>query len=270
MSKIWTDHHRDWFLEIDHSLYSEGQLEEMILSYLTMHLNGYYIVKCKMDCLNTKTNEINRPDIAIVKKDFTEWYVVEVELSSHRFKHIEEQVDTFLNCNYGASHATNIADNLLPITKIDYSEELTTMINTHVPKVLVLINSMRNTWFDTLNKMNCETGVFQIYRNKATHLALRFKGHFPLMNQDFGTCRFTTAPFLIEIIEKDFLDSVQVSEHEIIEATYEGRISQWKRVNSRNKIYLECMGNDVPLNPMTPRYLLVCNKAEREFQFVIA
>lgn len=267
MTKILLDNDQIWYREIAPSSFmSEGNLENTIISYLGSYLTEHYVVKCKMNIKNARTGRTNQPDIAIVKKDYSEWYVVEVELSSHRINHIEEQVDTFCNCDYGDEHAEYLSKNSTTLDK----GELKKMIAKYPPRVMVVVNDQNCKWTDTLKKYKCEVGIFQVYYDKHQNRLYRFHGHFPVMKHDFGTCKFLPGvPQMIELIENDFLDGLNIKSGDAIIASYKGKVARWKRRGTR-KVYLECTDSEIPLDPLSSRYLIIYHEQENEFEFIKA
>jgi hypothetical protein len=244
---------------------NEADLEHTVISYLGNYLKDHFVLKCKMDIKNSTTNLINKPDLAFIRKDYLEWYIVEVELSNHEFSHIKEQVETFLNCNYNHYHAQYLYKQNK--TELD-KPKLEHMINTINPHIMVIINDVNCKWHEALGAYNCKIGIFQIYYNRNQERVYRIQGDFPLIKHDFATCTFITGiPFMVEIIEKDFFDGLDIKNGELINASYRGKISRWKRVDTKKKLYLECKDSYIPLDPLSHRYIIIYNKSEQEFQF---
>ena len=266
MTKILEDIKKIWYKEIvPSSFMNEGDLEHTVLAYLSVYLKDHQVVKCKMYVKNVKTRRTNQPDLAIIKKDYKEWYLVEVELSSHRFKHIEEQIATFTNCDYNDSHASYLYKHNKGIFDED---KLMQMVAKYPPNVMVIVNDNNCKWIDSLEKYKCKVGIFQIYYDKNQNRLYRFHGHFPLMKHDFGTCTFVNGlPMMVELIEHDFLDGLDIANSDVISGVYNGKISKWKRVNSVNRVFLECLDKEIPLDPLTNRYIIIYDEKENEFQF---
>jgi hypothetical protein len=269
MTKILDDSNNIWFKEIAPSSFmNEGNLEQTVLAYLSSHLKNHFIVKCKMDIKNSKTRLKNQPDLAIISKDYKEWYVVEVELSSHRFKHIEEQVDTFKNGIYNYYHANYI---YRQDKSIFDESKLKTMVDKFLPKVMVIVNDKNCNWVDLLKPYKCELGIFQIYYDKNQNRLYRFNGHFPIMKHDFATCKFINGlPLMIELLEQDFLDGLDIKENDIIDGVYNGKSTNWRRVSSGKRVFLECIDRAIPLDPLTHRYMIIYNEVENDFEFIKA
>ena len=72
---------------------------------------------------------------------------------------------------------------------------------------------------------------------------------------------------MVELLERDFLDGLEVEDQETIEALYNGKISKWRRVNSKKRVYLECLDRAIPLDPLTRRYIIKYDSINQEFMF---
>ncbi len=269
MSKVLDDYNQKWFKELSpSSFFNESDLESTVQTYLSKHLINCFVLRGKIRVINNETNKVNIPDLIIVDKEYKEWYVVEVELSNHDLSHIKSQIDTFTKGIYDKSHANYLFQQNTDELDLD---ELNKMILRFPPKVFVIVNDFNCDWIDVFNQYDCKVGIFQIYYDRDQNRAYRFQGYFPLMKHDFGTCKFIPGlPTMIALNEKDFLDGIGIQPNEEIIAQYNGKISKWKRIDDRNSVYLECLSNTIPLDPLNKRYVITYDDIENTFHFIKA
>lgn len=266
MSQALHDPTDIWFREIlPSSWMSEADLERSVQIYLEKHIHDYHILLCKMDIESSSTRRTNRPDLVFIKKDYSKWFVVEVELSTHRFTHVREQVETFASGNYGDEHVkylfSRYSDRLV-------EEDLDEMIKSRSPNVMVVVNDEIAKWETELKPLRCRIGIFQIYHDREGKSLYRLKGYFPRIKHDFAYCQLQSGmPLLILLLNKDFLDTHAISENDEIHCDYDGKISSWKRRDSKGKIYLECSDHTIPLDPLKKQYMLVRDEHTNSYYF---
>lgn len=266
MSKILDDKNENWFKQISPTSYiDEKTLEQIIEVYLDKYLVNHSVIPCSMYIRNSVTKKRNKPDLAIISHDYSEWYVVEVELSSHRFKHIMQQIDTFCLGEYNQSHADYMFNQKNDVLNRDLVRR---MVREIPPRVMVIINDSVSSWMDELSSFNVDVGIFQIYYDQFQHRAYRFKGHFPALRQSFATCLLQPGlPTMVQILESDFFDGIGIKVNEEIGVIYNGRTTKWKRIRSRNIDLLHCLDDSIPLDPISRRYFLVFDQHQNEFEF---
>ena len=96
------DTNPDWYDEIDGTSFYEINFEEILLSKINYVYPDFWGVKFSITITNLD-GESSKPDLAIIRKDYMEWYVIEVEMGRHSWEdHVEKQVRVFSTGIYPA------------------------------------------------------------------------------------------------------------------------------------------------------------------------
>jgi len=260
-SKI-LDTDKKWFFEIDPASFYEKNLENTILSQMESIYPNYLGVPFAIDIANSE-GEIARPDFVLIRKDYQEWYVVEVELSRHSWDdHIEKQVRVFSTGIYEKEH---IAGHLFKKDSSLDIEKLEKMVDEHYPKVMVVVNEKMIDWGKKIKKYNAILSVFQIYKGTEGFDVYRVEGETPLIVADKSHCMFTKGgPNILEVFSPEIITECHNSE---IEISYKGRITKWVKKESKNRnkrrVYLILKG----LNylPIENKYVLTKSKSNEYY-----
>lgn len=256
-----------WYIEIQPTaFYREEDLERSVLLNLQSLFPDFLAVPYKKKIKNKKNNRINAPDLALVKKDYSEWYVIEVELSSHNIAHVELQIDTFYNCTYGLDDVKYLFDKNKDKFKYEPLEKL---ITSKPPKLMVIINDFDQNLKDKIAIFNCSICVFQIFLDKDNHPFYRLDGEYPLTNDGFCFCFLEkNIPYTVKLLgDNKFLDSHNLKHGQEIQIAFNGILSIWEFDMSSSVAYLICNSRNFPLEPSTSRYMLSFNKTSNLFTF---
>lgn len=151
------DRHNDWYDEIDGTSFYEINFQDVFLSKIYQVYPDFLGVKFSMSIKNSD-GESSEPDLAIIRKDYEEWYVVEVEMGRHGWEdHVEKQVRVF---STGIYHAEKIAPYMKDRNETLDIKRLEQMIINHPPKVLVVVNEEKSEWERNIKKYNALLSVF--------------------------------------------------------------------------------------------------------------
>jgi hypothetical protein len=127
----------------------------------------------------------HRPDLAMVARDFSHWFVIEVELLSHSLRdHVMPQVCAF---RYGDPQPDCVSI-LSRELSIDRSRAETLLVT--VPKnVAVVINRWDDNWFKYLDAHSIQVASVQHYKTSTGSDAVQMEGylHAPTRSLGFGT-----------------------------------------------------------------------------------
>lgn len=262
MSKI-IDDNEVWFQEVSpRSYYNEGDLERTIIQNLETIFPEFKALPFKLKLLDPGRNTKSAPDLAMVKTDYSEWYLIEVELGKHTIKHVVDQVTTFFNCSYDDTHATYIhqkSNKKLNLVK------LKKMIASKPPELMVIVNEYNADWASKLSPFRCKSCVFQIYHNNGGNALYRLEGDHPLIKTDFCYCKYqNNVSYMVEILDKSFLDSHGVHNGAAIDIEFRGKIFLWTRTDAGTRVFLECNSKTPPLDPISDRYKLYIQTSVRK------
>lgn len=255
----------DWFSEIiPSSFYDEEDLERSLKLNLENLFPDFKVIDFKMDLVNSNTGKTNRADLAIVKNDYSEWYIVEVELSTDDLGEVVKQVDTFLNYKATSAIGTFLHRKKKKLDK----DQLIKLGNTIPAKVMVIVNEYNCVWQDKLKNYNCDVFVFQIYLNGKGIPLYRLHGKHPHVYTDFCYCKLQkNLPYTIEVLDNSFCDTHNIMDGNQIMVEYGGKLSKWERTKDVKADYLICTADIFPLDPSTKRYQLSYEEKEKIYHF---
>ncbi len=114
----------------------------------------------------------NRPDLALVAKDRSHWFIIEVELTTHSLdRHVIPQVESFTYGDPQNDCATILAD------RLNISVEQAKTIVTFVPySVAVVADRFDPLWETTLRTLKCQLLAVSIFANDSGNEALHIEG----------------------------------------------------------------------------------------------
>ena len=100
MAKLLITKERSWYDELKEiSSYYEAELESLIRQHVSHTFPDFFTVKYTR-VINAENYKPKKPDLAMIRKDYKEWWIVEVEREYHTLDHILDQVTVFTNGDY--------------------------------------------------------------------------------------------------------------------------------------------------------------------------
>jgi hypothetical protein len=260
------DKNKVWYLEVaPRSFYDEEALERAIIQNLEIIFPQFKAFPFKKSLQDFRRLRYNKPDLAMVKSDYSEWYIIEVELGKHSLEHVLDQIETFYYCDYREEHARYM-QRRHPV--LDLSR-LKKMVDEKEPELMVIVNEPKPDWIEDLRDLRCKVCVFQIYHDFAGNALYRLNGEHPYIYTHFCHCKYQKEgmPFTVEVLEKKFLDSYDIHEGDKIKIEFRGLTLQWEREDAGDRIFLQCHHTDPPLDPLADRYRLNYNEGLNIFSF---
>jgi len=162
---------------------SEAEFEHSVARALSCFFPNY-------DCIVFSgsfrlNDEVFRPDLALVAKNFAHWFVIEVELASHSFaRHVLPQVRSF---RYGQP-LDDVPSQLARELNIPLTQAMT--LAHMVPRTVVVVANKRiGTWEIELRAHDILMLVVSSFRSSAGIHALELDGDLlpPIESLGFGT-----------------------------------------------------------------------------------
>jgi len=229
--------------------YYESEFEKTLRQHVNNVFPDYLTISYKIP-VTARQRESRKPDLAMIRRNYNDWWLVEVELSDHPLQHVIEQVEVFTQ---GDFNSFTTAKYIIKQNKLENNDELDfdkvrELIKSQQPKVLVIVDEPRPEWDEELKKLNAKLCVFQVFKNTTGHEAYRLDGQYPEVVQAESHCSYPKSPpNMLEILNPKILE---INENEEMDINYNGRISKWKRIDDRGSIYLKAIGkvNPVPAN----------------------
>src|SRR4051812_29337503 len=103
MSRVLAPFKKSWFYELRAlGYYSEGELESTIQQHVVSLFLDYYVFPFKKGVKGNVTGVTKKPDLAMVRRDFQGWGMIEVELDTHQLSHVIEQTQVFVGAKFNA------------------------------------------------------------------------------------------------------------------------------------------------------------------------
>ncbi|MDP8208120.1 MAG: hypothetical protein P9L92_15755 [Candidatus Electryonea clarkiae] len=246
MSKLLVPVEDCWYHELSQiASYQESDFERTIKQQVE-HVFPDYITISYKKTIYADGKEPRIPDLAMINKNYDDWWIVEVELSNHTINHVISQVDVFANGNYNSElDAKYILERIEVEQKppLEY-DKLKDLIKNKMPQILVIVDEPKTDWINELSKYNTIMMEFQTYKNTNGHEAYRISGEHPEVFIDESHCRYAKGMNnLLEILNPTMLDSILDDD---IRVTYNGKTiicgmidfdrSKFLRINGINPI----------------------------------
>ena len=245
----------DWYEEFTPGTYVENDLEKKIISTSLDVFPEYIMLPLKQTI--EYEDESSQPDLCLIKRDYSDWYVVEVELGNKSFRgHTEMQVRVFSNGRYNALSISRY------LKKKDASIDevkLYELIRDKQPKVLIMVNEYPTWAAEALNYPRTGIFTFGMYDHPDLVEAYRIDGDYPIKEIDRSRCQFPKWPAnTLHVIDPSCLT---IDNEELLIIYYDGRKSRWQRIDGSNKTYLIPAGRN-PLNVDKIYYLIRDEKGD--------
>lgn len=168
------------YFELPKSDYSEQDLEDNI----RLNLPSIYIKEfdTKLTVLNFKKKLYSRignvhADLIAFTEDFSQWWVIEVELITHDFDdHVYPQMEKLSLVDYSAD-AIGIYKSCYKYDNSLDEEKFIDMVEMIVPKLVVIADRSSNDWEGSLKALNVEMVSFVPHRNDKGKYVFHLKGN---------------------------------------------------------------------------------------------
>jgi hypothetical protein len=166
---------------IDPTPVAEDEFEPIVISTLRKLYPNCLVFEFKPTIMYNGTGW--QPDLAVVSKDLSFWFVVEVEIACHSLqKHVLPQVKAFRLGDYGEQACTILA------RELNVSEDHAKTLVRYVPRyVAVVTNHEDETWSRALAAENTQLITIASYEGQgADRTALLIHGTLAAAQQNRG------------------------------------------------------------------------------------
>lgn len=226
----------EWYDAVAAESIYETDYEAMLVSHAPALYPTFHLVPFKALVHSDDGDAI--PDLALIDKQYREWWVVEVELGDHPLRgHVEGQVVRLATADYGVREADYLADRNHSLDR----RALREMMLGGVPRVLVLVNQPKPTWTPALTKWSAIIGVVEIFRSDRSQTILRINGDHP---GPLGAVvsRCTVDPQFPSWLIVESPAALGIRPNERITLLFEGSSSDWKRLDIQDRVWLTSLG----------------------------
>jgi len=247
-------HEKNTFIELYPESYSEKFLEENIRLAIEQNFVDYHLVNYDKQIISfIYSNKI--PDFILINKFFTEWFIVEVEKSSHSFKnHIFPQVSVFEKAIFTKTDIDYLINKNKRLEQ--FRKDIESLLLNIPPKVLVIADRSPEEWRQEFNGKTVFSGSFQILTrpNSGTNVYILSDVIPPII---IGTAaRIIYQTYLggwmkLEILDNSILDKYGWRDYDSIKfLKYDHYLTMWRLQKDSNDHFLCTEGH----NPLTERY----------------
>jgi hypothetical protein len=235
----------------------ESQFEDIVRSQAASLFPEYITMPFKFVVESEEGTA--KADLALIDKSYLGWWVVEVEMSRHSLRHhVLPQVKILSEATYGEDVARYF---FYKQSRLDF-KKLTDMMKGIQPRVLVVVDLPKPDWIPKLEKHDALLALFQIFKSSTNQMIYRVNGQYPF-NFESGRslCYFERLISNFLIVESPALLDIQNDEK--IEVTYNNALTEWKRLDIKDRVYLI----PVKFNPLniSYKYMLLRETSGRYF-----
>lgn len=228
---------------------NEDENEGIFVQQARRMFSDCYIIRFKKDV--DYNGATCKPDLAIIKKDFSKWFVIEVELANHSIKHIIKQVTIFKNAKYSKhvysdyilEQLSNVYSQLDKVSTFELIKRLLDNVN---PEILVVLNSEYEKLTDLLDKENIKYMLFEVYIDTEDNEVYRIVNDYPIneISSCFASFDSSTTSHILKIRTKTGSMFEAMSEVTIF---YKNKPTVWKitRNNGTTVLALQDFVNPV-------------------------
>lgn len=248
MSKLLVTDTGSWYDALNIiSFYSENDFEVEIANHLSTIFPDYIGIKFKFPFTSATSSGGKEPDLLIIKKDFSEWWITEVELSDHTISHIIGQISVFYRPTF---NAYTLANYILKEVTVQYPtrgitfDDLYNMVQFVDPKVLVIIDEPKAKLATELKKYNTLLCILTVFKDTSGGPAYHLDGEYPRVVHRDSHCRLRKGGrATLEVITPDILDGFADRSDVIL--TIRRQKTLWRKVVSKGKTYLTFAGREI-------------------------
>lgn len=253
MARILVPHHSDWYEQLSViASYYETEYEDKFLGQIEEAFPDFYAIYYKKKVVAIGYDS-KKPDLALVKKDFSEWWLVEVELEAHDLKEVVGQVEVFLLAKLNPySDGKYIHKAITKRYKgVSISEtDVRAMISNYAQNVLVVVDEYIEEWEKTLGKLGAHLCVFQVFKSTNGPEAFRLAGIYPTTNYSESHCNCGDKdPRVIQVSDPS---SINIHDGEEIDLVYAEKTARYKVYLESGKTMLLAIGkmNHIPTSSL--------------------
>jgi len=185
-----------------------------------------------------------KPDLALVRQDYSAWWVVEVELSIHSFaSHVRPQVMRLAYGHYGSEHATWLYRESGYVLD---RERLVAMLKGVQPSVLLIVDETVPEWKRELGPFGVQIIIFEPFVSDRNAYAFRVDGQLPETDVDHVS-RCSRSTVIPKVLVVEAPGALNCADGDILKIVYRDGRSAWRRVDAANQVWL------IPVGPTPVR-----------------
>jgi len=266
MSRILIAGDGRWYDELRAvAYYYESDVERWILQHASSVFPYHFVFPFKKDIFSRATGASKIPDLALIRRDFAGWAIVEVELRRHDLNHVLDQTRVFADGRYNAPEIAEYARQQLLrfCQKTTSLRRLTNLFSSEAPSILVMADVHATDWQEELNRNGVDFCVFEVYKSVAGRYVYRTFGQYPaVVAEEAHIRRDPSISNLFEVLGPFTFKKVAADGR--VEVKFEEFLTRWILFQDAGRQYLRFVGTSNPLSP-NDAYGLFRDKSHRYF-----
>lgn len=226
----------EWFEQVAPETFSEVDVEQRILLHASIVYPEFHVFSFKLTVESPYGNA--KPDLIFIAKDYSDWWVCEVELGHHSFAaHVENQIQILTEAKYDTKEAKYICKKH-SVLSLDKTLKLFKSVSA---KVLVIVNEPKKEWISSLAKYGALLGVFELFRSKQNNEIFRVNGQYPSRYIKHISKCFVhpTAQRLLGVVAPG---NLKLRKRGRITLKYNNCITEWQRIDADGQVWLSPVG----------------------------
>ena len=232
-----------WYEQMDPSALYESEFESLILDQATLLYPEFYAVPFKPVVFSE--DDAAKPDLALIDKEYRNWWVVEVEMAYHSLaSHVLPQIRTLSQATYGEQEAQLLSQQDARL----HLEKLCDMMKGKQPQVLVILNASKQDWVAPLMRYDAILAFCEVFRSIAGNRILKIDGAYPQQPASVLSSCYVD-PLMRQFLVVESPASLGVVPRQRVRIFYEGGITEWERIDSQDTVWL----NSLAVNPLSPK-----------------
>ncbi len=237
MARILKD--REWYEPLSPGAMYESDYEALVGQHADAIFPQFHYVPFK--CCVESDYDSAKADFALIHRQYVEWWVGEIELSTHSLSHVERQVRTLSEALYDESTAAYLGRTA---THLD-SHRIMDLMKGCQPRVVVVVNQPRDDWAHTLTRFDALVTIVEIYRSDRNAYVFRVNGEGPRCGgQHLSECHFD--PIIPRFLCVKSPAALPFGPGQKISLYHGDLVTDWERVDCRDQVWL----TPVKANPL--------------------
>lgn len=249
----------NWVYELKSALhFNEMTLQQVITYKIQEHLPDYDIIYYNKKITSSINRTIsNKPDFLMWKKDYTDWYIIEVELENHGIHHIKQQISTFYDGDYSDVKGISeyVANKFSNLDKTKFEN----LIRSNRPKIMLIADHVKPEWKTEFSKYNCLLSSLQIYCDDKENFTYRFNGDWPQEYKKYSFCTLDKRLRSLNISSPNFLNNLGINSGDKITLYYQSIGEYWEYLFDNGAESLLFSGTSLSLDITQSRWKLIQN-----------
>jgi hypothetical protein len=238
----------------------EIELEQKIQKHADDAFNGYYTIKGKYTFSN-RAKETSDGDLLLISKDFTKWFILEVELIAKSLSHTKKQLRVFSAPIFDIDDLVEYC--VRQRAELGNSRENLKELFSTPPEVLVVFDTYHKKKLTQLQKdfKSIKICVFEVYKtNTHDFETYRISGDYPYIISGYSYLKPSSGFETYSIERYDLMNGVPRGD---IDVLYKMAKFKAKLLESKGVLFLQ-----IPRNPFTAGKQLTLSRTH-DSKFII-